>query len=90
MQFMIIERFRNRDPLPIYRRLRDKGRQMPDGLRYVSSWIEANFERCFQVMECDDLALLQPWIAQWSDLMEFEIVPVRASAETRAALEPLL
>ena len=90
MQFMIIERFRNRDPLPIYRRLRDKGRLMPDGLRYVSSWIETNFERCFQVMECDDLALLQQWIAQWSDLMEFEIVPVRTSAETRATLEPLL
>jgi len=90
MQFMIIERFRNRDPLPIYRRLRDKGRQMPDGLRYVSSWIEANFERCFQVMECDDLALLQQWMAQWSDLMEFEIVPVRTSAETRATVEPLL
>ena len=90
MQFMIIERFRNRDPLPIYRRLRDKGRLMPDGLRYVSSWIETNFERCFQVMECEDLALLQQWIAQWSDLMEFEIVPVRTSAETRATLEPLL
>ena len=90
MQFMIIERFRNRDPLPIYRRLRDKGRQMPDGLRYVSSWIEVNFERCFEVMECDDLTLLQQWIAQWSDLMEFEIVPVRTSAETRATVEPLL
>jgi len=90
MQFMIIERFRHRDLLPIYRRLRDKGRQMPDGLRYVSSWIEANFERCFQVMECDDLALLQQWMAQWSDLMEFEIVPVRTSAETRATVEPLL
>ena len=90
MQFMIIERFRDRDPLPIYRRLRDKGRQMPDGLRYVSSWIEVNFERCFQVMECDDPALLQQWIAQWGDLMEFEIVPVRTSAETRGAVEPLL
>lgn len=90
MQFMIIERFHDRDPLPVYRRLRDKGRQMPDGLRYVSSWIEPNFERCFQVMECDDVAPLQQWIAQWSDLMEFEVVPVRTSAETRATLEPLL
>ena len=63
---------------------------MPDGLRYISSWIEVSFERCFQVMECDDLALLQQWIAQWSDLMEFEIVPVRTSAETRATVEPLL
>ena len=90
MQFMITERFRNRDPLPIYQRLRDKGRQMPDGLSYVSSWIEVNFDRCFQVMECDDLALLQQWIAQWSDLMDFEVVPVRTSAEIRATVEPLL
>ena len=59
MQFMVIERFRNRDPKPIYRRLRDSGRMMPDGLTYVSSWIEPSFERYFQVMECDDLALLQ-------------------------------
>jgi hypothetical protein len=90
MQFMIIERFRHRDPLPIYRRLRDNGRQVPDGLRYVSSWIEMNFERCFQVMECDDPALLQRWIAQWTDLMDFEVVPVWTSAKTRAAVEPLL
>jgi hypothetical protein len=90
MQFMIIERFRNRDPKPIYRRLRDQGRHMPDGLTYVSSWIEPNFDRCFQVMECDDLRLLQQWIAQWSDLMEFEVVPVLTSAETRATVEPLL
>jgi hypothetical protein len=90
MLFMIIERFRNRDPRPIYRRLRDQGRQMPDGLTYVSSWIEPSFDRCFQVMECDDLRLLQQWIANWSDLMEFEIVPVLTSAETRATIEPLL
>jgi hypothetical protein len=90
MQFMIIERFYNRDPVPIYRRLRDKGRQMPDGVHYVSSWIEVNFDRCFQVMECDDQALLQRWMAQWSDLMDFEVVPVRTSAETRATVEPLL
>jgi hypothetical protein len=90
MHFMVIERFRNRDPKPIYRRLRDQGRQMPDGLTYVSSWIEPNFDRCFQVMECNDLRLLQQWIANWSDLMEFEIVPVLTSAETRATVEPLL
>ena len=90
MQFMVIERFRNRDPKPIYRRLRDSGRLMPEGLHYVSSWIEPNFERCFQVMECDDLQSLQQWIAQWSDLMEFEVVPVLSSAQTRATIEPLL
>ena len=86
MQFMIIERFRNRDPKPIYRRLRDQGRQMPDGLTYVSSWIEPNFDRCFQVMECDDVTLLQRWVAEWADLVEFEILPVTAGKETAAAL----
>jgi hypothetical protein len=90
MLFMVIERFRNRDPKPIYRRLRDQGRQMPDGLKYVDSWIEPTFERCFQLMECDDALLLQQWIAVWGDLMEFEIVPVVPSAQTRETIAPLL
>lgn len=90
MLFMVIERFRNRDPKPIYRRLRDEGRHMPEGLKYVDSWIEPSFERCFQLMECDDPKLFQQWIAAWGDLMEFEIVPVVPSAETRAAIEPFL
>jgi hypothetical protein len=90
MQFMIIEHFRNRDPKPIYRRVRDSGRLMPDGLRYVASWIEPNFDRCFQVMECDDLRLLQRWVLQWNDLQDCEIAPVLASAETRANVEALL
>ena len=83
MLFMVIERFRNRDPKPIYRRLRDEGREMSDGLRYVDSWIEPTFERCFQLMECDDARLLQQWIVYWRDLMEFEIVPVVPSKDTR-------
>ena len=90
MQFMVIERFRNRDALAVYRRFRDQGRGAPDGLTYVGSWIEANFDRCFQLMECQDATLLQRWVAAWSDLIEFEIVPVAPSAETRAAIEPLL
>jgi len=90
MQFMVIEKFKNRDPKPIYRRLRDQGRAQPEGLRYIGSWIEANFDRCFQLMECDNARLLQQWIAAWSDLMEFEIVPVVPSAEVREAIEPLL
>jgi len=90
MQFMVIEKFRNRDPKPIYRRLRDEGRKQPDGLKYVGSWIEANFDRCFQLMECDDARLLQQWIASWSDVMEFEIVPVVPSAEVRETIEPFL
>ena len=54
MLFMVIERFRDRDAKAVYRRFRDQGRMMPDGLKYVGSWIEANFDRCFQLMECDD------------------------------------
>ena len=90
MLFMVIERFKNRDAKAVYRRFRDQGRGMPEGLRYVSSWIEANFDRCFQLMECDDARLLQQWVAGWNDLIEFEIVPVVPSAETRQAIEPLL
>ena len=88
--FMVIERFRGRDARAVYRRFRDQGRGTPEGLRYVDSWIEANFDRCFQIMECDDARLLQQWVALWSDLAEFEIVPVVPSAETRATIEPLL
>jgi Protein of unknown function (DUF3303) len=90
MLFMVIERFRNRDARAVYRRLRDQGRGVPDGLCYVDSWIEASFDRCFQLMECDDARLLQQWVAFWSDLVEFEIVPVVPSKETRATIEPLL
>jgi hypothetical protein len=88
--FMIVERFKNADPLPIYRHLRDAGRGLPDGLRYVDSWVETSFGRCFQVMETDDASLLQQWILHWGDLTEFEIIPVVTSAETRAVVEPLL
>lgn len=90
MLFMVIERFRNRDAKAVYRRFRDRGRGAPEGLRYVNSWIEANFDRCFQVMDCDDARLLQQWVASWSDLIEFEIVPIVPSAETREAIESLL
>ncbi len=90
MHFMVIERFRNRDARAVYRRLRDAGRGAPDGLTYVASWVEANFDRCFQIMECDDARLLQRWVAFWSDLVEFEIVPVVPSADARATIDPLL
>jgi hypothetical protein len=90
MLFMVIERFRDRDAKAVYRRFRDSGRMMPDGLKYVGSWIEANFDRCFQIMECDDARLLQEWILNWGDLVEFEIVPVVPSDQTRAAIQPHL
>jgi hypothetical protein len=88
MLFMIIERFKDRDPVPIYARLREKGRALPEGLRYVDSWIEVNFARCFQVMECDDVILLQRWVLQWRDLAEFEVVPVSPSKVVRELFPP--
>ena len=90
MQFMVIERFRDRDAKAVYRRFRDHGRMAPDGLKYVGSWIETNFDRCFQIMECDDARLLQEWIANWSDLVEFEVVPVVSSEQTRETILPRL
>jgi Domain of unknown function (DUF3303) len=82
MLFMVIERFRDQDAKAIYQRFREKGRMAPEGLKYVDSWIEVNFDRCFQVMECDDIALLQEWILSWNDLADFEIVPISPSKDT--------
>ena len=90
MLFMVIERFKNRDARAVYRRFQEKGHMAPNGLQYVGSWIEANFDRCFQLMECDDPRLLQQWIIQWQDLIEFEIVPVVPSQETVETVTPIL
>jgi uncharacterized protein DUF3303 len=91
MLFMVIERFRDNDMIPIYRRVRDAGRALPDGLKYVDSWVEPNFSRCFQLMECDDLRLFQEWTLQWRDFgVSFEIVPVVPSAQTREVVAPYL
>jgi hypothetical protein len=90
MLYMIIETFRGDDALPVYRRFRDHGRLAPDGLRYVSSWVTADLRRCFQVMECDDPALLAEWMARWDDLVDFEVVPVMTSAQAAAAVAPRL
>ena len=79
MLFMIIERFRDGRVEEAYRRFRERGRMAPEGVRYVASWVDLKFERCFQVMEADDEALLRDWTAKWEDLVEFEIVPVRTS-----------
>jgi hypothetical protein len=86
MLFMAIERFRNADAAAVYRRLRERGRMTPEGLRYVDSWVEPGFGRCFQLMECDDASLLQRWVLEWRDLIDFEIVPVVPSKETAAAV----
>jgi hypothetical protein len=91
MLFMIIERFRDNDMVPIYRRLRDHGRGVPEGLTYVDSWIAADFSRCFQLMECDDAALLQAWVLHWRGTgATFEIVPVTPAAATRPLVEARL
>lgn len=83
MHFMIIERFRNADAVhSVYARFEDRGRLMPAGLKYVSSWIEPNFDRCFLIVECEDPRLIQEWVLQWNDLIEFEVVPVVPSKET--------
>lgn len=79
--YMIIEHFKGGDAVPVYRRFRDRGRIAPEGLAYVSSWVDVTLERCFQVMETDDRALLDRWMEQWSDLVEFEVYPVITSAE---------
>ena len=78
---MVIERFKNRDAKAVYRRFREKGRMTPDGLGYMESWVETNFDRCFQLMECGDPRLLEQWADHWRDLVEFEFVPVRRSKE---------
>jgi hypothetical protein len=88
--FMVIERFRHQDAKAVYRRVRERGRAMPDGLTFVSSWVSADLGRCFQLMEAQDVTLLQQWIAQWTDLVEFEVVPVVSGKETAAGLESLL
>ncbi len=84
MLFMVIERFRDNDIVPVYQRVQDSGRMLPDGLRYIDSWVEPSFSRCFQLMECDELVLLQQWVLQWRGTgVAFEIIPVVGSAQTR-------
>ena len=91
MLFMVIERFRDNDMVPVYRRVRDEGRGLPDGLKYVDSWVEPNFSRCFQLMECDDARLFQKWIVQARGMgVTFEIVPVVGSKDTQEVIRPHL
>src|SRR5437763_10529133 len=90
MLFMVIEKFRNQDGRAIYRKLRDGGRGLPVGLKFVASYVNADLGRCFQVMEADDITLFQRWIADWQEVVEFEVVPVVEGKATREALAPLL
>jgi len=80
VRYIVVERF-TQGARPVYERAADRGRMLPPGLVYVDSWIDESLSRCFQLMETDDPALLDAWIARWSDLAEFEVVPVIGSAE---------
>jgi len=86
MLFMLIERYKDGKAAEVYRRFREQGRMLPEGLRYVESWVEADLGRCFQLMECDDGGLFQTWVARWQDLVDFEIVPVVGSKEAAEIL----
>ena len=90
MLYMVIEQFRDGDPVPVYRRFRDRGRLLPDGVRWVASWVTADLRRCFQVMDCDDPALLGEWTSRWADVADFELIPIMTSADAAAAIAPRL
>lgn len=89
MLYMILEHFKG-DPVPVYRRFRERGRLAPNGLSYISSWVTSDLQGCYQVMECEDRRLLQEWMDQWKDLVDFEVIPVVTSAEAAAAVAPRL
>lgn len=90
MLFMIIEHFRDGDARPVYRRFRDRGRLAPAGLEYISSWVTIDLQHCYQVMQCDDRPVLDQWIAQWGDLVDFEVIPVATSAAAAESIRPHL
>jgi hypothetical protein len=90
MLFMVIEHFRPGKAPEIYRRFRDRGRMAPDGMRYIESWVDLEFRRCFQVVEANDETTLREWTRHWSDLVDFEIVVVRTSEQAAAAIAPEL
>lgn len=87
---MLIETYRNADPVPVYRRFRDRGRLAPDGLAYRGSWVTPDLARCYQLMECEDRQLLDEWIGHWSDIVDFEVIEVITSADAAAKVTPRL
>ena len=88
--YMVIERFKSGDAVPVYRRFRDRGRLAPEGLSYVSSWVDTKLERCYQLMETADPALFESWMANWKDLADIDVIPVVTSAQAVEALAPRL
>ena len=84
--YMIVESYRDGDPVPVYRRFRERGRLASEGLRYVDSWVSTDLKRCFQLMECEDPQLLEQWMANWKDLVQFEVIPVITSVQAVEAM----
>jgi len=90
MLYMVFERFKNGDAVPVYRRFRERGRLAPQGLNYISSWVDQSLVMCYQVMEAEDRSLLDQWISNWSDITDFEVHPVMTSKEAVARVAPRL
>jgi hypothetical protein len=90
MLFMVIEHFKSNDALPVYRRFRDRGRLAPEGVQYISSWVDDKLERCFQIMEASERDLLERWIQNWNDIVDFEVFPVLSSKEAAEKIAPRL
>ncbi len=89
MLFMVVEHFRDGNPRPVYQRFAECGRLAPDGLEYVSSWVTTDLTRCYQVMACDHSAVLEQWMAEWRDLVDFQVFPVLTSPEAAEAVAAL-
>ena len=90
MLYMVIEGFKTPGAIEVYRRARDQGRLLPEGLEYVSSWVDIDFKRCFQLMKTDNRDLFEIWISRWKDLVDFEIVPVQTSAEAMEVMKKVM
>ena len=90
MLYMVIERFKEGAAPDVYRRARERGRMIPEGLEYVSSWVDLDFKTCYQLMQTDDASLFAAWTKAWEDLVDFEIVPVRTSVEAAQIMAPQL
>ncbi len=88
--YLVVEHFKNKDAVPVYRRFRDCGRMAPEGLAYVSSWVDENLEHCYQLMETNDRSLLDQWMAKWNDIVDFEVHVVIPSKEAAEKIAPRL
>jgi hypothetical protein len=88
--YLVIETFKNGDAVPVYRRFRDRGRLAPEGLTYVASWVTDQMDRCYQLMETEDRTFLEQWMANWNDLVDFEVHPVISSKDAAEKIGPRL